>query len=184
MPASFSIQELQLIRGSLSRRTNEEIAEILERSVEDVIEAINDITGGQATERQLAIDEQRRSQIKPARTRSPRPSVPKPVNPRIEEEKRRKLERKQLAERAAEKEREKRKLAAQREADRQKRLKQIADKAFKTKIRDWSKYRSVRADKNTMIMVPIGEDPKEAVRRYKANVAENVMRQKIKDSNF
>lgn len=49
--ASFSPLEIQLVRSSLSTKTNEEIAELLERSMEDVIELINDITGGKAEER-------------------------------------------------------------------------------------------------------------------------------------
>jgi hypothetical protein len=49
--ASFSPLEIQLVRASLSTRTTGEICELLERSVEDVTELINDITDGKAEDR-------------------------------------------------------------------------------------------------------------------------------------
>lgn len=184
MPASFSIEELQVIRASLAKRTNEEIAEVLERPVADVIEAINDITGGQADERNSDILQQREEAASAAVARKQRRSIPTKTNPEFQKEQLRKLERQQLKQRAAAVEDQKYKRAQEREVLRLKRRKELDARSYKTKKRDWSQLKSLRIDANTTILIPMDADPEQERRKYHANAANDVIRQKIKDSKF
>ena len=113
MTTPFSIQELQLVRGSLSSKTDEEIAQILERPIEDIIEVIDGITHGQATERQLEVvrsrEEATRKRIRQKPKKVSQPKKRDAPNVAADREAERQAERKKLAERAAAKEKEKRK---------------------------------------------------------------------------
>lgn len=187
MTTPFSIQELQLVRGSLSSKTDEEIAQILERPIEDIIEVIDDITHGQATERQLEVvrgrEEATRKRIRQKPKKVAQPKKQDAPNVAADREAERQAERKKLAERAAAKEKEKRKAANIEEAKRVMRNRELQARAYKTKTRDWSQYRSVRVDKHTHIMVHKDEDSKEAIKRYKANLPKDSMHQKIRNTN-
>jgi hypothetical protein len=58
----FTPLEIQLIKCSLTVRTDEEIAELLERPVQDIRKLINDLTG-MAGQRQQEIQERRLVQL-------------------------------------------------------------------------------------------------------------------------
>lgn len=187
MTTPFSTQELQLVRGSLSSKTDEEIAQILERPIEEIVEAINDITHGQATERQLEVVRRREEGArKPTRVRPKKVAPPKKRDASsviAQRNAERAAERKKLAQRAAAREKEKRKAANIEEAKRVRKNRELQSRAYKTVKRDWSQYRSVRVDKHTHIMVHIDEDPEQAIQRYKDNLPKDSLHQKIKQAN-
>src|SRR5687768_3094122 len=56
MTEPFSTIEIQLIKVSMCCKTDDEIAELLERSVQDVHEIINKLTGGSADERTREVE--------------------------------------------------------------------------------------------------------------------------------
>lgn len=152
--SNFSFLEDQLIRSSLDTKTDKEIAELLERPIEEVIDRLNELTNGAASDRNREIELRREEVMKEKAAKNAR------------------KEYLQLARHKAE----------EREANRKKRLtldeqrrinrdKKEQSKTYSTITRDWSQYRLVRVDHKTHIYVKIGEDPRTAIEMYKNHEA-------------
>lgn len=159
MSNQLSNLEIQLIRSSMATKTNEEIAELIERPVGEVVEFIDQITGGGASARtQRIIDA-------------------KSAIARMEEEKRKgkakfkeRVQRKKVENDYEILERHKRDSATA-IADHQKMLTRLREsrQTFKTRVTDYSKMKTVKVCKGTYVWVPLEADPAEVIRKYNQN---------------
>lgn len=167
MKDHFTSLEIQLIRSSLAIRTDDEISELLERPSEDVVNKINEITGGGAYERNIRILEVRDILKKQQEEKT---------NLRVKKESDR-LKRQQAAiERHSikrdheEKEFAKRNSAEAKMAEHhRRRAVREASQAYKTREVDWSIMKSIRVSRNTLVVVPKEMTEEEAIEQYYKN---------------
>lgn len=138
MSAPFSNLELQLVRSSLAIRTNEEIAFLLERPVEDVLNIINELTEGGANERTNDVLQYKQEKEK---------KKVKPVS-------KVKLEKKELAKVKEERESKKRQeVESQWEQQRNYARKREERRTYKTRPLDLENKISVRLDDKTFAFI-------------------------------
>ena len=158
MTNPFSTLEIQLIRSSLSTKSDDEIAELLERPVEEIIEMINELTSGGAAERSNTVieEKQKREQEKLANKKK----AGRPVNDRksVEAEYEKKISKKTNT--IEFKQAQRRKELEAREINRK----------FKTKQVDYSLMKSVRVNRTTHVWVPKEMPEKEAIKQYQKNI--------------
>lgn len=158
---------MQLIRASLATKTDTEIAELLEISVEDVREIINDITGGGAQARAQRIDDVREVITKNAKAKE---------EARVQKLHRQSKKRRELTEmQSIEKEREsndqrrRSEVAKQSAAQKQKTKEWEAKRSYKTRVIDYSVLKSVRVNRSTLIYVDKSIPDKQAIEQYYQN---------------
>lgn len=158
MTNEFSTLEIQLIRSSLATKSDDEIAEVLERHVDDVREKINELTDGGADQRSKFIAEFKVQQ-KQEKLASKK-KAGRPVNDRkvIEEDYDKKISKK--ASTIEFKQAQRRKELEAREINRK----------YKTKQVDYSTMKSVRVNRNTHVWVPKEMPESEAIKQYQKNI--------------
>ncbi|HTD95132.1 MAG TPA: hypothetical protein VK644_15005 [Chitinophagaceae bacterium] len=207
MLSPFSPLELQFLRSSLSTRTDEELADLMERPLQDITDIINELTAGEADSRTadvrsareekekrrleklqaLAKERADRKEERLQHKREQRPpkaakvKAAKPIKPKKEKVNR---DPGGLKARQAERDRERQKsrnLDERRQAE--KRQSESRGK-LRTRVVDYSQMRSVKVDNGTYIYVKKGEDPAAAIQLYKANNSNNILREKIRSHNF
>jgi|GEM_PF-5792147 len=59
----FSPIEIQLIKSSLDTKTDQELADLLDRSVEEVVQIINDLTNGAASDRSRDVEKYKQEEL-------------------------------------------------------------------------------------------------------------------------
>lgn len=163
----FTSLEIQLIRSSLSTKTDDEIAELLEKPVEEVINKINEITGNGAHERNIRILEVRAILKKQQEEKN---------NLRLKKEADR-LKRQQAARErhSMKKDREEKEFSkrttfeAQMSEHHRRRATREASQTYKTREVDWSIMKSVRVSRNTLVVVPKEMTEEEAIEQYYKN---------------
>lgn len=148
----FDFLEDQFIRSSMSTKTDDEIALLLERSVEEIVQRMNELTNGAAAERNRDVELQREEDAKARKSKTARKDF-----------------QKQSKEREEKRQEEHRKLKNVEEANRVRRQRQEQKRSCKTVQRDWSDYRPVRVNHKTLVYIKNGEDPKKAIELYKLN---------------
>jgi len=167
MTNQFSSLEIQLIRSSLASRTDDEIAQLLEKPVEDVVAKINEITGGGAAERNNRI-----LYVKAI--------LQNQQQQKIEERKRKEAGRlkrqKASQERASIKKQRQNREQAQRDTiefqmhqHHKKRRERESRQTYQTKEVDWTKMKSVRVSRSTLVLVPKEMTEEEAIEQYYKN---------------
>lgn len=173
----FSNIEIQMIRASLATKTNEELAELLERPLKEVIECIDQITGGGAEAREERIIDARKAIA------------------RMEEERRKSKVKREY--RSKNKPREKTDGEIMEQAARdnanliaenqrmQTRLRE-SRRTLKTRTIDYSKMKSVLVAKGTYVWVEKSIPSEEAIRKYnenRSNSKDAVLESDIKNFN-
>lgn len=171
MPDQLTTLDIQFIKASLSTRTDQEIADVLEVPAETVRSAIRDITNGDANNRSAQIEQARAErqlateQVKAARLRQRQEEA------RIRQEQKQRARAEKNAERLASQKRTKTDLAAKEKAERRKRENQAVinrneahrvqsrrreeQRRYPTRVIDWSRHRSYRIDEKTTIFLPV-----------------------------
>jgi len=163
MNTQFSPLEVQLIRSSLSTKTDMEIAEVLERPVEEVRAKINEITGGAADERESDVKKYQEEKAQ-ARIKKAKPAKA----PKI-------IRKKEAPVKKPEKQVDVEKVWEQQKA--QARMRE-ARLTFQTKPVDLTGMISVRIDHRTTIFVKPGTDIEQAKHNYQL---QRLKQQAIKD---
>jgi len=161
MENEFSILETQLVRSSLATKTTAEIAELLERPEAEVLELINDITGGAAQERERDVELYKKElEEKKRKKKAPLPKKEKKQMPTAAKlEQQRKAERYQQ-QRAVANRNEAMTVASRRRED---------SKKYQTRSIDHSKMRMVKVDAKTWISLPndlTAEQVEDQVKQY------------------
>lgn len=171
MPDQLTTLDIQFIKASLSTRTDQEIAVVLELPVESVRTVINDLTEGRAQQRDADIEKARMEKelatekIKKTRLAQMQEQA------RIRREQKERDRAEKNAERLASQKRTKTDLAAKEKAERRKREKQAVinrneahrvqsrrreeQRRYPTRVIDWSRHRSYRIDEKTTIFLPV-----------------------------
>lgn len=151
MEDNFTQLEIQLIRSSLSTKTDAQIAEILERSIADIRKAINVMTGGAADDREIDVkrfqEEQAAAKIK----------VKKPAVRKV------KLKSKEMKKAESPKAEKVRQAWEKQTAENKKKHDRSI---FKTIEVDLNKLISVKIDNKTTIFVKPGTDIELAKQNY------------------
>lgn len=148
----FSYLDIQIIKASLATKTDEQLAFITERSVEDVHAFINELTGGEAIKRNEDVIAYQAARGRESKQRE------KLVKDIVKEEAKVKRERKarELQERMNMNER--RNVEARRREE---------SKTFKTRKINMSELQSVRIDRKTIVFVKPGTDINWVKKMYK-----------------
>lgn len=159
MTNEFSTLEIQLIRSSLATKSDDEIAEVLERHVDDVREKINELTGGGADQRSKFIAEFKVQQEQ-EKLANKKKKTGRPVNDR------------KVIEAAYEKKISKKTGTIEfKQAQRRKEVEAMAvNRKFKTRHVDYSTMKSVRVNRNTHVWVPKEMPESEAIKQYQKNI--------------
>lgn len=155
--------ERQLLSSSLTTKTDQELAEMMERPVEEIIAIINEMTGGQAHERQEDVLRYKAELLqKTNKTKVDRRQSGVMGSKKAEEKKRQELlHRRDL---------ERRKLINDQDnARRAQNASRSYNQVRKTKEVDYSQMRHVRVNKNTWICVPKDLSDQQAIDHYMAN---------------
>lgn len=135
----FSPLEIQLIRSSLSTKTDQEIADLVECSVEDLRQLINEITGGGADERTIDVIKYQEECRQEKKKKKVKKKVQSHKQQLVDKSKTRLKERKD-----AENKWEKQRAINKGREDR---------RTYKTREIDMTKMISVRMDKRTCVLV-------------------------------
>lgn len=152
MANHLSALETQLIRSSLLTKTDEEIALILYRPVEEVSAKIIELYGGAREERLQIVQANKMAQIAKFR----KPAAAKKVKNQDSE-----LDRK-IKKRAADQiAMERRRLAENKKREEK--------RTCKTKAVDWSTMRSVKVNNKIWIIIPKDANAREEIAKYEAN---------------
>lgn len=167
----FSPLEIQLVRSSLASKTDEEIAEILERPIDLVHVVINQITGGVAVERNQRVLDVKKI-IKAEYEKKIQARVDKEAGRRRREEKSRERNQvKSVEQERADKEQRERNTSEKMNHIRKREKTAWEDrKSYKTKVIDWSKMKSVRVSKSTLILVEKHVKDRDAIDLYYQNM--------------
>jgi hypothetical protein len=153
----FTPLEIQLIKCSLTVRTDEEIAELLERPVQDIRKLINDLTG-MAGQRQQEIQERRLVQLQAK-------SVKRNIQRKKAEEHIDNQEKKEKIKPPEQTEQK------QRNSEHRAQLKKqdsAMSRKYSTRQIDYTKLRSLRIDDRTTVFLEPGDDPEEVRKKYLA----------------
>lgn len=184
----FTSLEESFIRSSLVSKDDQEIADLLERPADEVRAFIDEITGGHASDRDMDVAKAKEEEFIRLQQKSRnRHTAKKEVRPKTI---RKKIAAVDLDEEAffemKRQGRKKEKETLDKINREREQIKRDRDSRsiLKTRIVDYSKMKSVRVDRTTVLFVPIDADPKKEIQKYNSTVANNVLRQKIKDSNF
>lgn len=160
MTNPFSNIEAQLVRSSLATKTDQELAELLERPEQEVIEFIDQITGGGAAARGIRITDAREAVKRMEEERRKLKVKRKPGSGRkpkqIPESEIREQVRRHHANTTAEHQKKK---TREREARQR----------FKTKVIDWTKMKTVLVAKVTYVVVPKEVSQSQAIQQYNQN---------------
>lgn len=132
----FSPLEIQLIRSSLSTKTNEEIAELIEQPVETIKAYINEITGGTAEDRNNDVIRYQQEQALAKQRKSSKPKE----NPHLENKVNSRKKERQEAENQWEKQRAQTKKRDER-------------RTYKTRKLDLENMISVKLDAKTIVLI-------------------------------
>jgi hypothetical protein len=151
----FSSLELQLIRSSLATRTDEEIAEILERPVEEIRSVINDMTG-EAGQRQEEILKQKEAEKQAA-------AIKRKMRRKKAEDHSEKLETREKKEKREKKE-QKRKNDEHRAQ--LKKQESAMTRMYRTREIDLSKMKAIKIDSRTTVFVEPGDDIEKVKTKY------------------
>lgn len=167
MTQEFTPLEIQLIRSCLATKTDDEISELLERSPQDVRAQIDQITGGGGADRN-----QRVVDVKTIIQKQQQEKINSRVNKETARLKRlqKSKERNELKGVYEEKERKQRN-RAERMSVQQKKQKTAWEerKTYKTRVIDYSKLKSVRVNKGTIVYVPKEMSNEDAIKQYEFN---------------
>lgn len=144
----FSSLEIQLIKSSLDTRTNEELAELLDRPLQEIIDKINEITGGSAEERSRDVDIYK-AELSKIVIQKGRRNIDLAKKDR--EERRR---------------REKREIANKNESMRVASLKRQDRQRYETREVDLSALHGIRIDSKTYVFVKPGTDEEKIKKQY------------------
>lgn len=154
MANEFSTLEIQLIRSSFTTKSDEDIAELLERSVEEITEKINELTSGGAADRSRAVAMEK---IKMEEERLA--TKKKKVSPA--------QERKAVEAAYEKKETKKNNSIGFQQAQRRKVVEGMAsNRKYATREIDYSKMKSVRVNRSTHVWVPKEMPDDEAVQKF------------------
>jgi hypothetical protein len=155
MANNFSSIEVRLIRSLISCRSDEDIAMILEKPVQDVAAKIHELTGGvgpyqaKLNKKKNKVEKKKREHKKEVVVRQQKRS-----------------EGKAKKEFESNKSKEIRKLIARQNAERQARNRERDKPLFKMNKVDYTKLIAVRIDYKTVIYAKPGEDIAEVKKRY------------------
>ncbi len=160
MTAPFESLEIQLVKSSLASRSDEELAGILERPVEEITALINELTGGQAEARTADIskmidEKQQAINVKKTQVKKIR---------HVDEEKQK--EKARSAERFKEKT-SRIKIEEQRKRERDL---QFQRRSFKTREVDQSQMKHVRVNRTTYVQVPKDIPDEVAIANYHEHI--------------
>lgn len=157
MTNDFSSLEIQLIRSSLTTKSDEEIAELLERPVEEVHEKINELTSGGAAERSLQVVELKQKVEQEKQKKKKKKGRPVTV----------KKERIVIEKKYEEREIKTKKKVQFDERQRRAELEnRQTHRKYKTRAIDYGEMKSVRVNKSTWIWVPKEMDEQKAIEHY------------------
>lgn len=154
--AAFSPLEIQFVRASLSTKTTKEITLLLERSIEDVTELINDITDGKAEEREsdvkiYILEKEKEKVKKEGRKEGRKVSLVAKVEKKLQKERDsirgERLKKKHESEQA-------------RHVQRKKFQESGAARKYKTRVIDYSKLMTIKLDEKTWAQIEV-QDTKE-----------------------
>lgn len=167
----FSALETQMIRSSLATKTDDEIAELLERTVGEVRAKIDEITGGGSLARNERVVEVkeilRKQQVEKVNTRR---------NKEAAKEKRR-IQAEQRNREKALTDRKDKLEAERKEAINHQVRKNRQDwerrQTVKTRVIDWSQMKTVKISKGTYVQVPRDVPDAEAIAKYHHNLENN-----------
>jgi hypothetical protein len=167
MTNPFSNIEAQLVRSSLTTKTDIELAELLERTVEEVHQFINELTGGGAQDRVSRIDEARSAvsriqEQKAAADRRKRETRTK--RQETNERRRKEMEGISISE---QRQRNHAEITAQQQRKRTQEW--VAKRSYKTRTIDWAVMKTVQVAKGTYVVVPKDMSEKEAIDTYYKN---------------
>lgn len=171
MSSPFSSMELQLIRSSLSTRTDEDLAELLERPIEDVRIAIDQITGGMSKERNL--DAIRYQEEKAIEAQKKKPGKVNKLPTKKEKENR----HQELIRQRDDKNR--RRINDMESARKKEQAGRSMNRVRQTKKIDYTQMKHVRVSRNTWICVPKSTSDKDAIELY--NQGRDNRSQSVKD---
>jgi hypothetical protein len=161
MTEEFSKIEIQLIRSSLATKTDLEIAELLEKPVEDVQALINELTGGAAEDRARDVEIFKTEQAKAKeKKKKPKPKKPNKIESRLltstkETNEWQRKQRKEI-------------LSNQR-----------SHRSYKSRDIDYSKMKTVRVAKGTYLWVDKTMSDEAAIQQYLFNLENNRERQHL-----
>jgi hypothetical protein len=145
----FTSLETQLVRASLTTKSDGELAALLEKPIEDVVELIDQLTGGQAAARSEQIQKQKEAEHQKRSMQNARKE--------LIQERQAKNEKKQKEKLALANHLEKRK----------KELGRLeANRRFETKEVDLAKLISVRIDHKTHVFVKPGTNIEKIKKQY------------------
>jgi hypothetical protein len=147
METKFSFFEVSMIRKLMSCKSDEDIAEILERSVPDVKEKIHELTGGNSPFQESQLQKKRQAERRAEELRLKRQ----------EKQARKDVEKKRTTSSA---------IISRSTADRIQANKRRNEPKFVTKVVELSQLVAVRIDHKTTIFIKPGEDPEGAKEKY------------------
>ena len=153
----FTSLEIQLIRSSLTNRTDEEIAELLERAVDEVREKVKEISEITPEQRQAEVirfkaDKKKRIARKPAVIKQ-----------------KKQVEKKEELNRTEKQQMQRKRIIRHEEARKAELRKREERKTFRTRKVDYSKMKSVRVNRQTFVWVDKSISDAEAIRKYYDN---------------
>ncbi len=151
----FTSLEIQLIRSSLATKTDDEIAELLERPAEEVSAAVNEI-GIDAGQRLADLQLYKDSQVKKAKPKNV--AVKKVVK-----------EEPQLIVKKELRKREQTRILNKQEQQRTERRKNEERRRYATRAVDYSKMKTVKVGKGIWVYVPVDVTDDMAKRKFEAN---------------
>lgn len=177
MANEFSITELRLIKSLLSKKSDETIAMILGRTVEEVTGKIHELTGMEVSysdimrRRKIRQEEQLRLKEEKKRINllQRQLSVDRKRQQTVERNRQKKQEKQSLQEQQNFKKTSTSKLIARQNAEREQRRKSLASPLFATRAIDYSEMKAIRIDSRTIIYAKPGEDPEEVKKKYLSN---------------
>jgi hypothetical protein len=153
----FTPLEIQLIKSSLATRSDQEIADLLERPIEQVRIKVEQISGVAPGERQLDVEFYKQE----LSTKKKPLSIGNVVKEKKVKEVSAKLQRYRERSAAIRKEHERKKEIAGRTSNRK----------LKSRNIDWSTMKSVRVNRSTFIYVDKTVDDMDAIKQYEYNQA-------------
>ncbi len=142
---SFSLFEVTIIRQNLVRKTDADIADLLQRPIELVSAKIDELTGGGAIRQSKSQAQEQKAAEKNSKAAEKKQAI------------RLKQLNGELATRQYKKKNEPVFIQKKKE-----------EKVFATKSTDYSQKRLIRVDSKTFIYVSVDEDTEEAIARHKA----------------
>jgi len=158
MTNPFSSLEIQLIRASLANKSDEEIAELLERPVEEIVEKINELTSGGAADRSNEVANLKLKQEEEKLQKKKRPATVK-------------IERKVIEQQYENKAKKKTRSIEFENNQRRKQVEAMSvNRRFKTRTIDYSNMKSVRVNRSTFVWVDKNVPDKEAIKKYNDNL--------------